>query len=627
LRKPSIAVAVLACLALPAPAAASHQPPPPLTDDPALAGMRSAPAAAPSPVTPPTAAARRRAAHRGAARRRAAGVRAPQRIDIGVVGALELAPAGAQAHGDVAAYRELAFVGKWRDACPGTGVDVISIAQPGSPAKLSDTADHPNTSMEDMQAMRINGRDVLATGLQDCRTAGQPAGATGLELHDVTDPAAPSVLAFFPTGPSGVHELDLTRTPGGRTLALLAIPDLELLTADEDLRGGRGDLLIVDVSDPASPTLVAEWGVLDSGRFGPEFYVDVTQGSDPRTYLHSVRANADGTRAYLSYWDAGVITLDISDPAAPKVLGRTGFRPGEEGNAHSVDEARGGDLLLQADEDFTAWAPSFRSNAFAGERAAAEATFGTPIASRPSRALAGEVAAVGRGCPAGAAAPEAPEDPYLVDPRGRVALLERGGCRFDLKAARAVQAGAIGVVFYNSAEGGEQLFLPGGASPVTLPSGAVVEIGVPVLSVQRSVGLALAAATPAATVRFSVEFNGWGYLRIWDNRDPANPVALSTFATPNTLSADVAAEAGSRWYTVHNPEVVGDRAYVSWYADGVRALDLTRPRAPVELGAWTGRGRPAGAPPVDIWSVVPHRGLLLASDRNYGLYVLATDAG
>jgi hypothetical protein len=30
----------------------------------------------------------------------------------------------------------------------------------------------------------------------------------------------------------------------------------------------------------------------------------------------------------------------------------------------------------------------------------------------------------------------------------------------------------------------------------------------------------------------------------------------------------------------------------------------------------------AGAPPVNIWSVVPHRGLLLASDRDFGLYVL-----
>ena len=74
--------------------------------------------------------------------------------------------------------------------------------------------------------------------------------------------------------------------------------------------------------------------------------------------------------------------------------------------------------------------------------------------------------------------------------------------------------------------------------------------------------------------------------------------------------------------------MVGDRAYVSWYTDGVRAIDITRP-ARAARGGRLGRRRGARPTPrrVDIWSVVPHRGLLLASDRNYGLYVLTPDAG
>ena len=51
-------------------------------------------------------------------------------------------------------------------------------------------------------------------------------------------------------------------------------------------------------------------------------------------------------------------------------------------------------------------------------------------------------------------------------------------------------------------------------------------------------------------------------------------------------------------------------------------LDLRDPTAPEEVAFWTGAGAPADAPPVMIWSVVPHEGLLLASDRNYGLYIL-----
>lgn len=618
-----VLVVLLGCLAMAAPAAA-HHPGHVVTDEPGAAPLPGwLSQARPTPVERPSV--------------RAAAKAAPAaQVDIELLGSLALAPGGVEAHADVAGYsrvvrplgeeavrQNFAFIGKWRQSCPGTGVDLIDITRPRFPVKLSDTADHPNTSMEDMQAMRIGERDVMVTGLQDCALPGQPPGATGLEVHDITNPAAPEVLSFFPTTPGGVHELDLTRTPDGRVLALLAVPDLEALTADEDARGGTGDMIVVDLTNPARPVQIAEYGILDDSRFGLEGYLDVAQGGDARAYLHSVRANADGTRAYLSYWDAGVITLDISNPEQPRVLGRTDYQPGEEGNAHSVDEARGGNVLVQADEDFSPFELAFESSAFEGARSAVEAQFSPPLAELAGRRLAGEVVSVGRGCPANSfptlpgGAADNPEDSYSADPRGKIALIERGGCAFTVKAARAVQAGAIGVVIYNSTQFGDALALPGGASPVALPDGTSVDIDVPVLFVARSTGQAL--ATAGSTIAATAEFNGWGFLRIWDNRDPEEPRQLSTFATPNTFNPDLATQGV---YSVHNPEVVGNRMYVSWYNDGIRVVDISRPSAPREQGAWVGAGKPAGTPPVDIWSVVPFRGLLLASDRNHGLYVL-----
>lgn len=598
--------ALLAPLVL-APAAAAH-PGPGITDAPGTGqdGGSVARRSAPSPLP---------RANVPVPNRRGQG-----RLDLRLAGSLALEPAAREAHADVMGYGNLAFVGKWRESCPGTGVDVIDISRVDAPRKISDTADHANTSMEDMQAIGIGERDVLLTGLQDCRNPGPP-GLAGLELHDITDPARPEVLGYLPTGSGGVHELDVTRTADGRVLALLAVPSLEATTlGSTTVDEAAGDLLIVDITAPTRPEVIGEYGVIDDPRFGLDFYLDVPQGGDARTYLHSVRASEDGRRAYLSYWDAGVITLDITEPERPVVLGRTGYEPGEDGDAHSVDEARGGDVLVQADEDLHPFALRFTSSAFEGERAAVEAAFGPRLADRANRGLAGEVAPVGRGCPAGAVAAGSPEDPYLTDPAGRVALIERGGCAFNVKVARAQLAGATAVLIYNSAAGGEGLVLPGGAGEVTLPDGTAVTIAIPTVSVPRSVGLALAGESgPPATVRVGQEFNGWGYLRIWDTRDPANPVQLSTFATPNSLNPEVATDGV---YSVHNPEVVGDRMYVSWYSDGVRAVDITRPAAPREIGAWVGEDRPAGAPPVDIWSVVPHRGVLLASDRNYGLYVL-----
>ncbi len=547
--------------------------------------------------------------------------------NISLVGALQLSPFNQGVHADVAGYKNLAFVGKWRGACPGTGVDIIDISRPKSPVKIADTNDYADTSMEDMQAMEIGGRDILAIGLQDCGNNPAPGvGKSGLELYDITNPASPQFQSFFDVDAfanvGGVHELDVTVTPSGQALALLSVPDLEAITSDNAGLNGTGDLLIVDITNPAAPTLAGEWGVLDEPSLGVPFYLNVRQGGDARTLLHSPRANVDGTRAYLSYWDAGFIMLDISDPSNPTLLGLTSYPAGVEGNAHSVDEARGGSLLVAADEDFSPFAFVITSSAFAGQRSAIEAAFtSTRIGTLPGGVLTGNVVHVGRGCPANSIPPGGNlADPYLASPAGKIALIERGACRFDEKIGRAQQAGATGVIVYNNAAGGEALVLMGGNDPVTMPDGSgVVDITFAAAFVQRSTGLLLAGGTAPISATIGSVFNGWGYLRFFDIKDPANPVQISTFATANTNNPSVA---NSGTWSVHNPEVRGNTVYASWYSDGVRVIDISQPSAPREIGFWTGAGAPNTAPPVNIWSVVPHGDLLLVSDRNFGLYIL-----
>jgi hypothetical protein len=559
---------------------------------------------------------------------------------VEVVGALQLDPFNLQAHGDVAGYKKLAFVGKWREECPGTGVDIIDISNPRRPVKIADTRDYADTSMEDMQAIRIGRRDILAIGLQDCGNSAT-AGTVGLELYDITNPRSPQFLSLFNgedipglmADHGHVHEFDLVKRRDGQVLAALASPDSEVITSDANFMNGVGDALIVDITNPSAPTLVGEYGVLDDPMFGVPFYVSVLQGGDARTLDHSARFNERGTRLYLSYWDAGVIILDVADPANPTVLGRTSYQQGEEGNAHSIDTADNEKTLIQADEDFSPFELQFTSNAFQEQRPAVEAAGTPPIVERPGRELAAEVVHVGRGCPAdprpvppGTGLAQA--DPYLADPAGKIALIERGLCRFDNKIARAQQAGAVGVIVYNNEAGGEALVLMGVDNPVVdgPPGIASTRIDIPAVFVQRSTGLLLRDGAAPVTARAAAVFNGWGYLRFFDISDPANPVQLSTFATENTNNEAVALD--GTW-SVHNPELLRDddgeetnTLYVSWYNDGVRVLDIKRPSAPREIASWTGQGAPSGAPPVNIWSVVPHRGELLASDRNFGLYVL-----
>lgn len=98
--------------------------------------------------------------------------------------------------GDVMGHKNLAFIGKWRGDCPGTGVDIFDISKPSAPVKISDTRDYVDTSMEDMQVIKIGNRDILAIGLQDC--GNDPTkGTVGLELYDITNPKQPQFLSLF----------------------------------------------------------------------------------------------------------------------------------------------------------------------------------------------------------------------------------------------------------------------------------------------------------------------------------------------------------------------------------------------------------------------------------------------
>lgn len=76
--------------------------------------------------------------------------------------------------------------------------------------------------------------------------------------------------------------------------------------------------------------------------------------------------------------------------------------------------------------------------------------------------FSGEVAYVGQGCPAGSIAPGSPEDAYLDDPAGKVALIDRGACSVSLKVDRAAEAGAIGVLIGLIAPGDAISFSFGG---------------------------------------------------------------------------------------------------------------------------------------------------------------------
>ncbi|WP_049979700.1 LVIVD repeat-containing protein [Halolamina rubra] len=231
-----------------------------------------------------------------------------------------------------------------------TGYAVVDVSDPDEPSILAERrellADREVGPLGGIYDVKLSGDTLLVVG---------PANAGGSQLSgalvvDVADPANPERRAFYETD-YPIHNCDLEG-------------DRAYLTAND---GERRALSIVDVAE--EPTEIGAWSLREHDERWGEL------DPFPRT-LHDVFVR-DGVAA-LAHWDAGTWLLDVSDPAAPTVLGHVGREPetvlegyksgadgydGLPGNDHyaAVDEA--GDLLAIGRE---AWASEERPEAGPG---------------------------------------------------------------------------------------------------------------------------------------------------------------------------------------------------------------------------------------------------------------------
>jgi extracellular elastinolytic metalloproteinase len=94
--------------------------------------------------------------------------------------------------------------------------------------------------------------------------------------------------------------------------------------------------------------------------------------------------------------------------------------------------------------------------------------------------ITGDVVYIGRGCdpaysPPSPPNPVIPLDPYLADPAGKIALIDRGVCTFTAKVKKAEDRGALMVIVANNIAGPATAM--GGADPsITIPSVMVTDV-------------------------------------------------------------------------------------------------------------------------------------------------------
>jgi hypothetical protein len=520
-------------------------------------------------------------------------------------------------NGDVWVHGDYAYVGTWGDPCNGLGVKIVDVSDPSNPEMIGRLGARNGTSAEDMVVRSVSTPaftgDLLAVGLQRCGGGAKLDEATfGTQFWDVTDPTQPEKLGFHggATGGGGTHELDLFQR-GSHVYALEATPGTEYF----DVNHG-GDFRIVDATDPRNPIQVGEWGAIANGMTaGP--YDGL--GSFGAPFDHSARASADGMKAYVSYWDAGVLVFDISDPSDPVLIGRTAYPAGSDGEAHSVAEYTGSrDFLLQNDEDTDPRSPLSILYGAGNAGIGSESPGARALWKSPEHQIAAHVVRARRqGCE---------RDDYPAAASGAIVVVRTVLRLFDpaptakRQCRQAVQEGA-------AAEAGAVAVVHDWISDYTSPQWWTPAWGLPIPAVftdhETAIGMADAGEATLQAGRPSQ-----GFLRVFDASTGDQVAVFDDLPNVHRLAPPPGI------WTIHNNEVAGDRSYISWYSNGIVAIDLSPlngavPADPVMVGQFIPTGLPSqtsyfpGHGPA-VWGVFYREsdGLIFASDLSSGLWIV-----
>lgn len=139
--------------------------------------------------------------------------------------------------------------------------------------------------------------------------------------------------------------------------------------------------------------------------------------------------------------------------------------------------------------------------------------------------------------------------------------------------------------------------------------------------------------TQVVQVTLDPQEPSWGFIRVFEETGDLGPDGVTEFVQVGEFSdlphvtGELVTPPGT--WSVHNTEVLGDRAYSSWYSHGIVATDLSDPTQPQLVGQFVPATEPRkagslGVGPAEIWGVAidPETGLIYASDMRSGLWIV-----
>ena len=556
--------------------------------------------------------------------------------NVELVGKLRFADAAEGRIADVEVFGDYAYLSAFADpACQDTGVYVADISDVRNPQQVGFIPTGPGSFVgEGVQVISLKTKafrgDVLIFNNEICGDVvdGTVGGAT---LVDVSDPTAPVVLAngFGDLDPEGAAGPGIAHQVHSAFMWQDGKKAYAVLVDDEE----GPDVDIFDITNPRAPVKIAEYDL-------DEQFPQILQAAPDNlteVFFHDVDVQRIRGRQVmlLSYWDAGYVKIDISDPLAPKYLGDTDFTNPDplllettgqslppEGNGHQAEFTRDNRYIIGADEDFS-------PTGLAATTDDGQSFLAAPGSDTPEVPLGTELTGtgvyVGQACTGDAAVPAAPDTSG-----NQIAVVTRGLCTFNEKVANIEAAGGYeGIVVVNR-EGADGC---GGF-------GMTVEGTLPTFSVDRGTGfgffdvagfdetaclagaaseipgVALGQLGDVITVR--AFFDGWGYVHLFQNSN-GKMTELDTYAIPEAHDPRFATGFGDlSVHEVATSQRYSDLAYLSYYAGGFRVLKISDGKLQ-EVGSFIDQGGN------NFWGVeVFQRGgkeYVAASDRDSGLYI------
>jgi len=545
---------------------------------------------------------------------------------------------------DLAVHEGYAYLNSWGGAgnCGRNGVHVVDMADLANPVEVgfiqSKEGSYPGEGAQVVSlATKAFTGDVLLTNNEICKPG---VGFGGINMYDVTNPRDPQKLAvgFGDYTDATGTAANNRKKFANQVHSVFAWQDgakaYAVMVDNEEVE----DVDIVDITNPRKPVLVAEHDLvaLSEGIYQRSADLD-------EVFLHDmVVKEVDGKQIMIaSYWDAGYVKLDVSDPVNPVVLAdsdfdlpedsigvyldgdgvlETGVAP--EGNAHQAEFTLDDQYVIGADEDFSPFALTATNTTTGASLSASPGSDTTPLAD--GQEITGTAVFAGRACtPAETTAAPTGGGPYI-------AVVERGVCAFTDKVTNVVAAGGYDAILIFNREG---------ADGCEASLGMSVEGDLPTFGVApRSQGFALfgqsydEAACLAGdgsqpsgiklgalgdSLSFSSYFDGWGPVRLFD---AGSMDELDTYAIPE--SRDPAFAEGFGDLSVHEVATSGQDAglaYLSYYAGGLRVIDVSGGQI-IEVAAFIDEGGN------NFWGVevFERDGVeyVALSDRDKGLYIL-----